>query len=412
MAPPERNTTLPKDGSVKTVESTRLTQQINDLQRTDYQLWKKVTDGAKNDSSLKTLGFRDARDVMDFTPDKTRTSTSWQDKRQEAMKSQGDEIKKNGSRKIQQGDTLWDIAHSNLKLTNKDNKPVTNKDIAREVERLAKINKLTNPSKIDSGKEIRMSEKPGDKSSQKEKERTNPTDKFDEKYRRTEKNDDGSEVQFDKHNRMTRFQSSNKLPIDMKYDEKGNVRELDFQKGLVFKRSDDGKYHEYKDGKPTGKVHDFEVKTSKEGDLTFKYKDGSTQVYRRDGTATYADKDGRVTRHFDADGSSTEFSYWNGTRNLQSYTRKDRSGNVFQQTFTEDKETWKTRDKDGKDIGIWKGSIQVRPDGVIEFKGANGGTSVSNRKDGSLSTQKDAAERAAKEKQEQEERERKYAAPF
>lgn len=69
--------------------------------------------------------------------------------------SQKNEIRENGYRAIQYGDTLSDIAKANLELKN-GGKPVSGAEVWKEVERLAKVNNLDPRKNIRPGTKIYM----------------------------------------------------------------------------------------------------------------------------------------------------------------------------------------------------------------------------------------------------------------
>jgi hypothetical protein len=97
----------------------------------------------------------DAR-ARDKNPAGKEPPKSWIDQRREAMKTQGKEIADTGARVIQAGDTLWDIARANLESKNKPGQKVSDGDVKREVDRIAKRNGINNPNKVSVGTRVQV----------------------------------------------------------------------------------------------------------------------------------------------------------------------------------------------------------------------------------------------------------------
>lgn len=448
---------------IKTVESTQLTRQINELQKTSPKLWQELQTNLRSTTDLKALGFTEASALLKESSETRRTGTakdrpqadaakekgridarkdetrreetrtpqkdsretsrpkSWYEQRKDAIKTQEDEIKKTGARKVQSGDTLWDIAKAHLKSKSKETP--SPKDIMQEVLRLAKINGIKDYNKISTGKTIKMqadkspgdrretAPKSGDRGEKPEGDKKSDTkrgDNLDADYRLSETGPNGETVEYDKHGRVTRLKPKDGRPTDFEYDENGKVKKIDFNNGTTIKRRPDGAYVEYKNGMPTGSTWNMDVKVGKDG-LIYKLQDGRTTTSTPDGFRSDYDKTGRLTSRDAPNGQRQEFKY-DAKGQLSEFIERNPDGKVHL-AWKKEGDSWVARDADGKVKTQWKGSLKLDAKGNLEIRDPDGTVKYAGR-DLFGRTLKEIEEKARKEKEAREELERRYQAPI
>ncbi len=117
-----------------------------------------ATDTTKDDSRPSSQTA--AGEKLESAKETTTKSSSWHEARQEARKSQKEELALTGERIIKSGDTLWDIAKSHLEMYNENGQKPSNQEILAEVKRLAQVNKIQDYNNIKLGTVIKMESEP------------------------------------------------------------------------------------------------------------------------------------------------------------------------------------------------------------------------------------------------------------
>lgn len=176
--------------------------------------------------------------------------------------------------------------------------------------------------------------------------------------------------------------STNKI----KYDENGNVAEVNTRDGSTWKKDESGEWKRTKNGKPVAdEVGDFHV--TEDGDIVATRKDGSVDMIKhRDGSTTEYGKDGTSQMTKNMDGRPTSITYPDGGTNKITY---DENGKVSQ-LDARDGTVWKKiedgewkRTRDGKPVDDEIGDFHVTEEGDIVATRKDGSVDMIKHKDGS-----------------------------